>query len=211
MSPNPALLTWPAPVAAAGGELTFCAGYGLNQSTSSPTFTDVPFGPDVAGRTVLLVGFVWGSGATINGITVNAAAATMDATPTPNNSGAIVFAHATPTGATGSVVLGGNAVYARWGLGVWSFSGPVSFGSAASGTTSASVTGLPGGFVLAAQYGATLAENPSWTNATQRFSGVVQDARRFNGADSTAVGSVTVSTDYGGTFPSFAAAAYSPA
>lgn len=195
------------PVASGGGPPAFLYAEGRLSAALTTTFT-VDIGTEFPGRTLYIMSFAWNSADRT--ITVNGDVATIDAHPAAVDNGRYQFCRAQPTGATASIVLGSSSIIARWGLGVW-IGGPMDFVGASSGTTSATVTGVTGGIIIAGQYGSALTSSPTWTNADQRFSEIVEGARRLNGADTTASGATTVSTDYGGAFASFAAASYEPA
>lgn len=110
MSPNPAILTWPRPVAGGGGTLSYEYVGPVSSSTSSlvtHTWTDVPIGAAAADRTlVLVVASRYGAGVGFGDdvVEVGGIASTLDA-----HSNSVYYASIHhipyPTGATATITV----------------------------------------------------------------------------------------------------------
>ena len=204
-------------VATASGPLTaeWVGGTVNNTVVSSVyTFTDVSFGDAAAGRTIALGvtvrGDNWATSVTIGGV----AATVVNHANSSNIHAHIVYA-AVPTGTSGTIVVTLNGAHSpSCVISLWRIDGPVSIAdhqtSVGYGNRSVTITGAEGGVIIAAHAPRADMPDPTWTNATIR-SALVASYQKHSGADSTTVGSTTITCVSTGENRALAAAAFQPA
>lgn len=153
MSPNPALLTWPAAVAA-GGPLTatFLGYYTTNNAVISLDY----------GRTIL-VGGAGTYGEADPAVTIGGISATRDASHALQGSAISLFRATVPTGTTATITV---SDVEHGGYGVWAINAPCEpYGSALSdhaNTVSVTIPTVANGFIIAMS-GGDFGMSHAWT------------------------------------------------
>lgn len=206
-------------VATASGPLTaeWVGGTVNNTVVSSVyTFTDVSFGDAAAGRTIALGVTVRGDNGAAS-VTIGGVAATVVNHANSSNIHAHIVYAAVPTGTSGTIVVTLTGAHSHsCAISLWRIDGPVSIADHQTSVgygknLSVTITGAEGGVIIAA-HAPRQADmpDPTWTNATIR-SALVASYQKHSGADSTTVGSTTITCASLGQNRALAAAAFQPA
>ncbi len=176
MSPNPAVLTWPAAVAGGGGDATLTfRGVWASGDNVTGWSQIVDIGPEAPTRTVFVA--VHNERADITGVTIGGAAATIDASAgngqSTNYSRVAIARAVVPVGATATVAVAASAMSLQHAVAVWTFGGPVALVDAESihlpgGNPTLTISTGSGGFALAAaDNGRSIAT--AWTGIAEEF------------------------------------------
>lgn len=190
---------------------------------STYTFSSQNLGVAGAARTIIAainarVGV--GGVRTINSVTIGGVSATVDVQRAHVDGTTSGIARAVvPSGTTGDVVVTFSDSVYRCGIALWKIpTGTVTPNNTASDvafpTGSCIVTGQAGGVIIATAINTPTAPTEgaavTWTNGVERYDQIIEGNIVHSGADSVAVGSVTLTStfDSSGTFPAMTAVAY---
>ena len=209
MSPNPAVLTWPRPVTAGGGDvtLTFIGG------SSSLTGRDI--GAAASDRIVFVAYSARVYHATApSSVTIGGVAATVDAIAFSygeNYFAYVLIAHATvPTGATATIDVTGHSAFVQAAAAlIWTLTGgtPTAYDTAtafaASTTATLTVDATAGGIAIGACIsGNDWAEGHTWAALAEDYDAQLASRQR-SGASATGLSAgalavtVTIASSYG--------------
>jgi len=180
-------------VSAGGGTLTgtFLQGAGDATDLTTYTFASQNLGTASSDRVIAVaVSGRQSSARTVSSVTIGGVSATEIGTRGSSQNPLGIWIAAVPTGTTGDVVVTFSGAMLRCHIVAWAVTGGATLANASSGTDTATVTGVTGGFIIAAA-NTTGASTFTWTNATEQYDAITES---FNtsGADATTVGSVLV-------------------
>ena len=181
--------------AAGGGTLTGAFLQGAGDSTDLTTYTYASQNLGTASSDRVVVVAVSGrqsSARTITSVTIGGVSATEIGTRGSSQNPLGIWMAAVPTGTTGDVVATFSGAMLRSTIILWAVTGGATLSGASSGTDTATVTGVTGGFIIAAANTTGSGATFTWTNATERYDAVQESSLATSGADATTVGSTTI-------------------
>lgn len=203
MSPNPAVLTWPRPVASGSLAVDYLTILYETSPTGPKTWTGVAIGDADASRVIVVsVGYSGASTNALISVTIGGVAATIHVAKATTPVLAIASA-SVPTGTTADItVTPTSGSPSRYHVGVWRIvGGPVSV--VASGTNEyadtttheTTLNAAAGGVIIAHGYGT--GTDVTWTGVTERWDGLSEV--RSTGGDSSTSGATHTFSSTGST------------
>lgn len=190
MSPNPAVLTWPRPVAAGAGGFSF-VGHASAPLKANVTNITIPLGEPASDR-VIIVAVTSQYGSSVAGNAINGTTWTDDVylRATSETTGNI-FHYAISTGTTATLTYVTTSNAGRIGVGVWrATGGTVSLIDTDTGNAS-DFTVATGDLVVSSRYGAA---DTTWSGVTEQYDSVYAVATgRYTGGSIVATAAGTVS------------------